>query len=248
MIAIILAYYTSLLLHEWGHGTIAWLYGVKISPFDVNYGGWLLMNADENVPYSQLISTGQGLAAAFIGIAGFTVSFIFVIASFLALNRKNISSNSTLYILVYWFLIINMIPLIQYLVISPFSSEGDTGRFIQGLNISPWLVFIPGIAFITWSIWRILRIEMIRGYAVIPIKSQLSQSIFLLTTLGFMFLLIYTHGYNPLTDSGMNAFGRVLALASIILVPILFIICNPRRAWVRKSLNILLETSHMRTN
>ena len=49
VIAIILAYYVSLLLHEWGHGALAWLNNVKKSPFDIQYGGWLLMNADEKL-------------------------------------------------------------------------------------------------------------------------------------------------------------------------------------------------------
>ena len=29
-----LAYYAVVLLHEWGHGTTAWLFGYKGSPFD----------------------------------------------------------------------------------------------------------------------------------------------------------------------------------------------------------------------
>jgi hypothetical protein len=75
LLAIIVAYYVSILLHEWGHGTLAWLYGVNNSPFDIQYGGWLLMNADENVNYTNLIDSGRGVAAALIGIAGSSVSF-----------------------------------------------------------------------------------------------------------------------------------------------------------------------------
>lgn len=36
LIALIIVYYVSLLLHEWGHGFVAWLFGVKTSPFDVH--------------------------------------------------------------------------------------------------------------------------------------------------------------------------------------------------------------------
>lgn len=88
---------------------------------------------------------------------------------------------------------------------------------------------------IIFSLWRILKIEIIRAYAVIPIKSLLGQNIFLLATLVIIFLLIYTHGYNPLTDKGMDTFCRVLAIISIASVPILFIFCNPSCNWVKKA-------------
>lgn len=237
IVAIILAYYVSILLHEWGHSTVAWLYGVKNSPFDIQYGGWFLMNADENVNYASLIQYGRGIAAALIGVAGPIVSFTFVVVSFILLNSKKLQNYTLLFILVYWFLMINMIPLVQYLAVSAFSSDGDTGRFVNGLNISAWWIFVPGTIFIIFSLWIILTIEIIKAYTVIPIKSILGQNIFLLTTLAVIFLFIYSHGYNPLTDTEIDTFSRALAIISIILVPILFIICNPSRSWVKKKVN-----------
>ncbi|EKD54881.1 MAG: hypothetical protein ACD_60C00038G0043 [uncultured bacterium] len=235
VVAIIVAYYVSILLHEWAHGIAAWLCGAKNSPFNVQYGGWFLMNADENVNYTQLIDSGRGLSAALIGIAGSSVSFIFAVICFILLSNKNFRQSAVKFIFVYWFLMINMVPLVQYLTISTFSSRGDVGRFIYGLNISAWWVFFPGTLFIIFSVIRILKIEVPKSYAVIPIKSLLGQNIFLLATLGILFLFIYTHGYNPLTDQGMNTFSRALAILSIILVPILFILCYPSRNWVKKA-------------
>lgn len=235
VIAIIVAYYVSILLHEWGHGTVAWLCGAKSSPFNIQYGGWFLMNADENVNYASLIDSGRGVAAALIGIAGATVSFIFVVISFILLNCKHFRHHSIKFTFAYWFLIINMVPMVQYLSISVFSSEGDTGRFVHGLNISPWWLFVPGTLFIIFAIGRILKIEIIKAYTIIPIKSVLGQTIFLLATLGLMFLFIYSHGYNPLTDKGISTLSRIFAVISIVFVPMLFVICNPLRHWVRKA-------------
>lgn len=226
-VAIIIAYYLSLLLHEWGHGTIAWLYGVKKTPFDIQYGGWFLLNADENVNYNDLINSGRGVTAALISIAGVCVSFIYVIVCFILLNCKNIQSSKAKFIVTYWFLIINMIPLVQYFTISAFSFQGDVGRFVNGLNISPWEVFIPGTIFIIAAMSRILKIEIPKSYVVIPIKTLFGQRIFLLLTLCIIFLLIYTHGYNPITDKSMNLFGKILAILSVVLVPALFVLFNP---------------------
>jgi hypothetical protein len=235
-IAIIIAYYLSILLHEWGHGTLAWIYGVKNTPFDIQYGGWFLLNVDEHVNYTQLIESGHGIAAALIGIAGCSVSFLFVIAAFIMLNNKHLMQSTVKFTFIYWFLIINMIPLVQYLCVSTFSTQGDTGRFIHGLNISGWWLFVPGALFIIYAIWRIVTIEIVKAYTVIPIKSVVVQNIFLLVTLGIVFLFIYTHGYNPFTDKGMDLFSKTLAIFSIIAVPVLFMICSPVRDWVKKAI------------
>lgn len=236
LIALIIAYYVSLLLHEWGHGAVAWLYGVKHSPFDVTYGGWFLKNADENVNYDALFDSGRGVTGALIGIAGPVVSFLFVIISFILLNRKSFYRDATKLIFAYWFLVMNMLPMMQYLTVSTFSSGGDTGHFAHGLNISSWWIFLPGTVFIIFAMWRILKIEIIKAYVVMPIKSITGQNILLLITLGIIFLFIYTHGYNPFTDKGLDSFSRVMAILSIVLAPVLFIVCNPMRDWVQRAI------------
>ncbi len=235
--AIIIAYYVSLLLHEWGHGTVAWISGVKSSPFDIEYGGWLMMNADENVNYASLLASGRGVAAAMIGIAGISVTFTLAMISFVLLNTKIIQRCSSRYTLIYWFLMVNMIPLVQYLTVSTFSSEGDVGRFIHGLHLSGWCIFIPGTLFNIWALWRILTVEVPRSYVVIPIKNIIAQNIFLLTSLSIIFLFIYTHGYNPFSDKGTNQFSKILAMISIALVPLLFVVCHPSRQWVKRKIS-----------
>lgn len=234
--AIIIAYYVSLLLHEWGHGFVAWLYGVKTSPFDVQYGGYLLQNADENVDYVGLIASGRNVVSALIAIAGPIVSLVILIIALSVLGSKQINNKSLIFTLLYWLLIMNMVPLIQYLSVSPFASGGDTGHFARGLNFSPWWVFIPGTIFIIFVLSMILGNIIPKAYAIIPIKSLLGQNLFLLTSLCIMFLFIYTHGYNPLTDKGLDLFTKALVVISICLVPILFIICNPARGWIKKSI------------
>jgi hypothetical protein len=51
-----------------------------------------------------------------------------------------------------------------------------------------------------------------------------------------MFLLIYTHGYNPLSDQGMPLVGKFLAGFSVLLVPAIFFLCNPSNSWVKKEI------------
>lgn len=234
--AIIIVYYVSLLLHEWGHGFVAWLYGVKTSPFDVQYGGYLLQNADENVDYVGLMASGRGIAGALIAIAGPVISLSILIITLSILCSNKINNKPFAFTLTYWLLIMNMVPSIQYLSVSPFVSGGDTGHFAQGLHFSSWWIFIPGTLLIIFLLNKILKKIIPKAYAVIPINSLLGQNLFLLTSLFIMFLFIYTHGYNPLTDQGLDSFTKVMVAISICLVPILFIICNPARDWVKKAI------------
>lgn len=233
-ICIIFSYYLAIILHEWAHGTVAWLYGFKKAFYDVDYGGWLLSGVDENVPYDQIIASHQGAKAALIGIAGFSVSTVLFLLSLWTL--KKVKLNFLSFSFFYWFSVMNMVPIIQYLSVQPFSLQGDTGRFVHGLNISPWWVFVPGVCFVCFALYQLLRRIVPKAYRIIPIKSLWTQRIFLLVSLCIMFLLIYSHGYNPLSDKGMPKIGKVFAGISMLLVPILFFLCNPSQKWVKKEI------------
>ncbi len=235
ILCFIASYYIAILLHEWGHGTVAWLFGYKDTPFDVQYGGWLLLQVDENVPYEQILLSGHGASAALIGIAGVSVSSVLFALSLFALNR--IRESSTLYSFFYWFAVINTLPMIQYFTVQTFSIEGDVGRFTHGFEISPWWVFIPGTILICLGLFVLLKHQVPKAYALIPIHSLWAQRLLLLFSLFVMFLMIYTHGYNPLSDPGMPLIGNVAAICSIIVAPILFFLCNPSRAWVKREIN-----------
>lgn len=234
ILSIIASYYIAIILHEWGHGTLAWLFGYKETPFNVNYGGWLLLHADENVPYNQILAAHRGSTAALIGIAGVSVSVILFILSLIGLNK--IKHSLWMYSFFYWFAILNMVPIFQYFTVQTFSVQGDTGRFVHGLTISPWWVFIPGTIFVCLALYLLLRCFVPKAYVVLSMNARWVQRIFLLVSLGMMFLLIYTHGYNPLSDTGMPLIGKLCAVLSILLVPALFFLCNPSSRWVRKEI------------
>ncbi len=232
----IAAYYICICLHEWGHGTAAWLYGVKSSPFAVNYGGWALLHVDENVDYDTLMANRHGVAAAIIGICGPAVSVIMFILSLLCLKQKGVQRHIVFYSFCFWVLIIDMTPILQYFMLTPFSSEGDTGRFVIGLNISPLWIFIPGALFVIFGLTRIFHTEVPRAYAVIPIKSNLGRRALLLMSLIFIFIWIYLMSFNPLTDPGSSEKSKIAALLSFLMVPILLILCDPSRVWVKEKI------------
>lgn len=58
---IFIAHHATVYLHEWTHGTIAWLAGYKKSPFGIHYGvQWItLLDIDEAVPYPAILADGK---------------------------------------------------------------------------------------------------------------------------------------------------------------------------------------------
>jgi len=138
LFSITIAYYLTVLLHEWGHGTTAWLLNQKSSPLDIYYGhSWYLSNVDEKVDYNTLLATGYGLTAALIGVSGVGVDIIMVILCLSLLRKSSVQKSTLWFSFFYWFLIFNMVPIFQYVPLTTFSVEGDIGRFVHGLNISP---------------------------------------------------------------------------------------------------------------
>lgn len=227
-----ISYYVCVLFHEWGHGVVAWLFGFKKAFYDIQYGGWLMLRTDENVPYKQLLAEGFGTQVALIAISGLLVSLSLFLVSLVIMNK--IKKSPFTYLFFYWIAVVNMLPLIQYLSIQTFSSTGDVGRFTHGLNISPWWIFIPGVFFTAFALYWVLAKALPKAYAILRIGSIWGRQLLLLVTLFVMFLLIYKHGYNPFTDSGAHRGSRSLAIVSIFLVPILYIVCFPSRKWVKK--------------
>lgn len=236
--ALIAVYYLSILCHEWGHGTVAWLYGLKSSPFSVHYGGWFLLNVDEDVNYTYLLETGKGTSAALIGIAGPIVSLGIATISLFVLNNKKILNHPIVFTFVYWLLVFNMLPLIQYLTVSLFAIEGDTSRFAEGFALSRWWVFIPGTLFNILMITRILRVEIIKAYVIMPVHTTLGRNILLFVSLFVMLWFIYIEGFNPLTAKGLEPLSKGLAIFSIALLPVLFVICNPALSWIKHKISI----------
>ncbi len=233
-----LMYYMVVLLHEWGHGTTAWLFGDKNSPFDIRYGGWFLMNCDEAVSYDRLLAEGHGLQAALIGISGFTVNAILFGLSLHFLSRRKTSGSVWALGALFWSCILNWMAMFGYIPLNTFSVQGDVGRFVHGLQISPLWVFIPGTLLIGWALVRLLRKELIRVYVFAPIRTLAMKRVLLTATLFFLFLFLFlfTRGYNPFTDSGAPQISQILAACSILLFPILLLVCDPSRSWVQQAI------------
>lgn len=227
-LAIIIAYYLCCLPHEWSHGLIAWIFGYKTTPFNIHYGGLLLLHCDENVPYDKILTSGLGYQAALIGIAGITYNAFMLLFSFICLNKDKIKNSTVLHRFFYWLSVFNLCPILGYIPNGTFSTEGDVGRFVSGFNISPWLVFIPGTLIVAYLVYYILSKKLNSLFKDLEIKNIAIQRLYLWFTIFVLFFLIYTHGYNPFSDPGASFLNKVIATITAIVAILLTYMYDPK--------------------
>jgi len=169
-VASYLAIQTLLILcHEYAHSIAAWLLGYTPTPWTVVWGnpitatGW-----DEGVPYDQLFPSG-GIkpAEAVIGGLPLLMHAAFVVVGLYALPRVALPRRRLLFYAIYWFVVVNLMELVAYIIMRPFAGDGDTGRFNQGLGLSPWYLFLAGTAFILLTFYVFLYRVMPRLNVVV---------------------------------------------------------------------------------
>ena len=175
-------------LHEFAHSTAAWLLGYTRSPLTVIWGNPLTITGwDEGVPYDRLFPSAGHLAEAVIGGIPLLMHMIFVVAGLYFLQRLTSKSYGLWFYTIYLFVVVNLTELVAYLVMRPFAGSGDTGRFNEGLRLSPWFLFVAGTAFIVLA-WCILLGRVMPKLAVVTGGSQTKHRILVWFTAFVMFL------------------------------------------------------------
>jgi hypothetical protein len=156
-----------ILAHEYAHSTAAWLLGYTPTPLTVIWGNLVTMRGwDEGVPYDQLFPSGGKPAEALIGGIPLLMHAVFVVMCLYLLQRRTTTERRPLFYVLYWFVVINLAELFSYIVMRPFAGGGDTGRFNQGLRLSPWFLLVAGTVFLVIALWILLARVMPRLDAV----------------------------------------------------------------------------------
>jgi hypothetical protein len=146
-----------ILAHEYAHSTSAWLLGYTPTPLTVVWGNLVTMRGwDEGVPYDQLFPSGGNPAEALIGGIPLLMHAVFVVMCLYLLQRRMTTERRPLFYSLYWFVVINLAELFSYIVMRPFAAGGDTGRFNQGLRLSPWFLLVTGTVFLVIALWILL--------------------------------------------------------------------------------------------
>lgn len=144
-------------LHEHAHSTAAWLLGYTPTPFTVVWGNPLTIRGwDEGVPYDHLFSASGHPAEAVIGGVPLLMHAVFTGSGLYLLRRLSPQRRLASYV-TYLFVVVNLTELVAYILMRPFAGSGDTGRFNEGLALSPWLLFVAGTATLCIAMGVLLR-------------------------------------------------------------------------------------------
>ena len=146
------------ILHEYAHSTAAWMLGYTHTFRTVIWGNPLTITGwDEGVPYDQLFRTAGHPAEAAIGGAPLLMHAIFAASGLFWLQRRLSEQQRPWFLAVYLFVAVNLAELVAYLVMRPWAGSGDTGRFNEGLGISPWPLFVVGNVLLASALLVLLR-------------------------------------------------------------------------------------------
>jgi len=176
-------------MHEFTHSTAAWLLGYTPRPLSIVWGNPLTMKGwDEGVPYDRLFPSGNDPAEAIIGASPLAFHAIIVTAGLFVLQRQWIRQNKWSFHTLYWFVIVNLMELISYIVMRPFASGGDTGHFNHGLGLSPWILFVAGTLLIMVALYVLFRRILPIMDDVVAGGNRLTEWAILLITALILFL------------------------------------------------------------
>jgi len=209
-----------ILLHEFTHSTLGWALGYSGTPMTVVWGNLITMQGwDEGIPYDALFHGRGHNAEAAIGGAPLAMHGVFVVILISCLLHVRACIRPIVFFALYWFLILNLAELIAYFWMRPFLTTGDTGRFNQGMDLSPWGLFACGSLFLAGALWvlhsRILP-EIASGlggqrWAQILVIAATGFVLFLWAS-GLRFLVLYP---DPLWRVGL--IGLALFIAWLLL-------------------------------
>jgi hypothetical protein len=144
--------------HEFAHSGSAWLLGYTRTPLTIVWGNPITITGwDEGVPYDRLFPAPGDPAEAVIGGIPLLMHALLLAGSLFALTRPRICARAIPFFGFYLLAIWNFAELIAYIIMRPFISTGDTGRFNEGLNISPWPLFVVGTALLLLALWLFAR-------------------------------------------------------------------------------------------
>ena len=149
-------------LHEHAHSTAAWLLGYTRTPFTVTWRNPLTIQGwDEGVPYDRLFPSAGHPAEALIGGLPLCMHAAFAGLGLYALQRMFTQRKLPLYVM-YLFVVVNLTELTAYILMRPFAGSGDTGRFNEGLSLSPWPLFVVGAVLLFFALGVLQRKVMPR--------------------------------------------------------------------------------------
>ncbi len=158
-LVLLLTHYAAVLPHEFSHSVVAWVVGIKDQPGNIDWGGTGLLNVlglvdiYENVDYRAALDAGRFWQVALVAFAGpgLANGGLYLLARRL-IATPGVSVRPAAAYVLFWFLLMNLANLYDYVPIRAFAADGDVAHFRWGSGASPWLVYAVAGYLVLWAI------------------------------------------------------------------------------------------------
>jgi hypothetical protein len=246
-IFVLLSHYLALFPHEYAHSFTAWLLGYKSNPFDLNYGGTsflnllLFFNIDQNVNNQMIYSLGHPGHVALIAFAGPGMNILLFILSFWLLKNEKVKLRPYLFYFLLFFNLMNLGNIYDYVPIRTFATQGNMVDILdieQGLNISPWLVYIIVGYPLAFLIWQFFTKTLTSAYVNLRNTNTILRAGLMIICVCILF------GYFGMP--GFFSHGDIpyfISATSLLAIPGIIIALWSTRKWVKQQLQEYKETA-----
>jgi hypothetical protein len=134
--------------HEYSHTFMAWSLGSMGNPLALDYGHPTLYNfvflgeIEDNVSYDPIFSSGHGVYAAIIALAGPFLGNGALYFLLYRLAKTNLAASSRIALsFIYWLSLMCAANIWSYVPIRALTTHADIALAAQGLHISTWVLF-----------------------------------------------------------------------------------------------------------
>lgn len=230
------SHYLAVFPHEYGHSTMAWLYGYKSNPFAIDYGGnsWLnillLAHIDENVNYNLIFSQGHNFQAALIAFAGpgLANGLLYILSLFLINHKPNRFRPYYMYFLL-WFNFMNLANFYDYVPIRTFGTHGDIAHISQGLNLSPWWIYAIGSYLVGFLIWQFFTKTLPQVFTYLKFNTTYARA-----TLTVLFVCLLFGLFAIPGSMGYGEISHFLSVTSLLAIPAIILMVWPTAVRLKK--------------
>ena len=210
--------------HEFTHSIVAWALSLKAHPFNINYGGTsihnilLLSNINENNNYYLMYLLGKRHLIPIVAAAGPGMNVLLYLLSTWALfSYKRLRNNPVFFYLIFWFNIMNLGNIFDYIPVRVFTTHGDIGHILFGANyLSPWWIFIPGTYTVSYLYYFFYTKTLPLAYEVVCTYKKKWQCLFLLALSSITLLAVF--GSAGLV--GYSVVCTFISMCAILATPI----------------------------
>lgn len=223
-LVLIVTYDVAFVTHEYGHSFMAWILGIKSSPWPIIWGDTSIGNIlflsglDENVDYDTAMASGRNLAVAVVAVSGVGVNTVWYLLLRWATPLWRTSANRLVAYVAFWFLFMQVGNFYCYVPIRVASPSGDMYNWTWGTHLSWWWLYVIVGYLVLWVIVDLYRTVLPTSLDTCQIAIPAGRAVVLVMVT--LILFAYFAGPGLEKDHELTQF---ISRTSLLLIPVVLL-------------------------